>query len=537
MALAQTASRDAGLALLFEKAQAAHRHGALDQAEKRYRAVLARDPQHVGALHLFGYLNYQTGRPAQALHYLAQALKQNGRSSELLSTYGLVLHTLGRLEEALIHYDAALALVPDDAGLINRRGAACLRLGRADEALAAFDRVLARDSAHLDALGNRGNALVALNRPEEALACYDAAMRAGGESVQLLTNRAHALRRLDRVDEAIADVARALGRDANFAEAAFELALAQLARGDYAEGWRNYERRWQTGAFAVHRRDFKPPLWTGGQVLGGRTILLHAEQGFGDAIQFVRYAPLVAERGATVVLEVQPELVRLMAGVTGVARAVARGGKPIPFDCHCPLMSLPRAFGTTLDSVPAATPYLTVSAADVAAWAARLPQGRPRVGVCWAGRGSHSNDVNRSLLLTRFADVWNGVDADIVNLQHKPSDDERALLQARGVIDVSAPLHDFADTAALVKNLDVVVSVDTAVAHLAAALAVPTVVMLPFAADFRWLRERFDSPWYPTAKLFRQPRFADWQPVIEEVRGHLAPVLATRRPSLSHPAP
>ena len=530
MALAQTASRGPDLALLFDQAHAAHRDGALAQAEKRYKAVLARDPQHVGALHLLGYLNYQSGRPAQALNYLAEALKQNGRSCELLSTYGLVLHTLGRIDEALAHYDAALALAPDDADLINRRGAACLRLGRAPEALAGFDRVLAREPKHVDALGNRGNALVALNRPEEAIASYDAAMHLGGENVQLLTNRAHALRRLDRLDEAVADFERALACDPSFAEAAFELALVQLTRGNYAEGWRNYERRWQAGAFAVHRRTFKSPLWTCEQRLAGRTILLHAEQGFGDVIQFVRYAPLVAARGATVVLEVQPELTRLMTGIAGVGRVVARGDRLPPFDLQCPLMSLPRAIGTSVDTIPAATPYLRVGAAEVAAWAARLPQGRPRIGICWAGRSAHSNDSNRSLPLARFAQVWDGIDADVVSLQYQPRDEERALLQRRGdVVDVSVHLHDFADTAALIENLDLVVTVDTAVAHLAGALAVPTLVMLPFAADFRWLRGRADSPWYPTATLFRQPRFAEWQPAIDEARAQVVRRLAARR--------
>jgi hypothetical protein len=524
MALVRTAIQGADLALLFEKAQAAHRDGALAQAEKRYKAVLARDPQHVGALHLLGYLKFQMGCPAEALNRLAQALKVNGRSSELLSTYGLVLHTLGRFDEALMHYDAALALAPDDVDLINRRGAACLRLGRADEALAAFERVLARDPQHIDALGNRGNALVALNRPEEAITTYVAAMHAGGESAQLLTNRAHALRRLDRLDDAITDLARALARDTNFAEARFELALAQLARGDTAEGWSNYEHRWRTAAFALHRRDFKSPLWTGEQSLERRTILLHAEQGFGDTLQFVRYAPLVAERGATVVLEVQPELVRLMTGLAGVARVVSRGDKLVPFDLHCPLMSLPRAFGTGVDTVPATTPYLRVSTAEIASWAARLPQGRPRIGVCWAGRSSHSNEVNRSIPLVRFAHLWDGIDVDVVSLQYRPNDAERALLQSRGVIDVAAHLHDFADTAALIENLDLVVSVDTAIAHLAGALAVPTLIMLPFAADFRWLRERTDSPWYQNATLFRQPRFGDWQPVIEQVRAHFVRV-------------
>jgi len=529
MAFAQTASRGADLALLFEKAHAAHREGALALAERRYKAVLARDPDHADALHLLGYLNYQAGRPVQALRYLAHALKHDGRSSALLSTYGLVLHALGRIGEALTQYDAALALAPDDADLLNRRGAACLRLDRAEEALATFDRVLARDAEHADALGNRGNTLVALNRPEEAIASYDAAIRLGGESAQLLTNRAHALRRLDRLDEAIADLDRALKRNPDFAEARFELALTQLARGETAEGWANYECRWQTGAFAVHRRSFKSPLWTGEQALAGRTVLLHAEQGFGDAIQFARYAPLVAERGATVVLEVQPELKRLMAGAAGVDRVVARGEKVVSFDFHCPLMSLPRAFGTTVGSVPSATAF-HVRDTDVAAWAARLPQGRPRIGVSWAGRGSHNNDINRSLPLARFARLSEGVDADFISLQYRPSEDERALLQGRGnVFDASPLLHDFADTAALMKNLDVVVSVDTAIAHLAGALAIPTLVMLPFAADFRWLRERADSPWYPSVTLFRQPRFADWPPVIEDVRAHLVRMVAARR--------
>jgi len=529
MATAQTATNGADLALLFDRAHAAHRDGALAQADKRYKAVLARDPHHVGALHMLGYLNYQAGRPAQALQYLAQALKQNGRSAEILSTFGLVLHTLGRFDEALTHYDTALAFTPEDADLVNRRGAACLRLGRADEALANFERVLALHPRHVDALGNRGNALVALNRPEEAIASYDAAIRIGGERAQLLTNRAHASRRLDRLDEAAADLERALAIEPDFAEASFERALARLACGDFAGGWRDYERRWQTGAFAVHRRTFRSPLWTGEQTLEGRTILLHAEQGFGDAIQFVRYAPLAAARGATLVLEVQPELARLMAGVSGVDRAIARGDKLPRFDFHCPLMSLPRAFGTTLESVPAKTPYLEARDADVSAWAARLPQGRPRIGVCWAGSRSHSNDLNRSLPLARFAEVWKGTDAHIVSLQQAPSDDDRALLCECGVAEVAWMLRDFADTAALIKNLDVVVTVDTAIAHLAGALAVPTLVLLPFAADFRWLRERPDSPWYPTARLFRQPRFAEWQPAVEEVREQLRQICAPLR--------
>jgi tetratricopeptide (TPR) repeat protein len=522
MTLRQAVRSGADLALLFEKAHAGHSSGALAQAERRYKAILDRDPQHFDALHLLGFLNYQLGRPAQALRYLASALKQDGHSPDLLSNYGLVLHALARNEEAISAYDSALALDPDNPDILNRLGVACLHLGRAEAALAAFDRVLSRDPAHIEAIGNRGNALLKLNRLDDAVASYDAALQAGGVSARLLTNRAHVLRRLDRVDEAVTDLRKARSLEPVFAEAAFELGLAQLALGDYENGWAHYERRWETGAFIGQRRSFKSPLWTGAQSPKDRTILLHAEQGFGDTIQFVRYAPLLAQRGARVVLEVQPELHRLLAQLSGVDRVVARGDKLPPFDLHCPLMSLPHAFKTTVASIPAQTPYLSIAHPERAKWAGVLPAGKPLVGICWAGEKSHRNDVNRSVPLASFAELWNGVDAHIVGLQYRPDDEARAFLRACGnVTETSERLEDFVDTAALISCLDVVVTVDTAVAHLAGALSVPTIVMLPRSADFRWLRMRDDSPWYPTVKLFRQPAHKDWDAVVAAVRQHL----------------
>jgi tetratricopeptide (TPR) repeat protein len=515
----QTAYAGSNLTRLLQKAHAAHVDGAIAQADKFYKAILEHDPDNFEVLHCLGVLNHQCGRLAQALRFLTAALKRNARSAEVLSSYGLVLHALGRTEEALASYGAALAIEPDNTDVLNKQGIALLDLGRPQEALTSLDRALARDPVHVEALGNRGNALLKLNRPDEAIASYDAVGRIESSSARLLTNRAHALRRLDRTEEALADLHQAVALDPNHAEAQFELGMVQLTLGNYDDGWIAYERRWATGAFAPHRRDFKSPLWTGEQSVNGRTILLHGEQGLGDTIQFVRYAAKVARLGATVILEVQPELVALMAGMEGPARVIARGEKFAPFELHCPLMSLPRACKTNAASIPMDVPYIKVPEIQAAKWAKHLPVKRPLVGVCWVGRRSHHNDANRSIALARFAPLFEIPDVRFVSLQRDLSVDDRMLLRSyRNVLDVGDDLRDFVDTAGLISQLDLVLSVDTAVAHLAGALAKPMVVLLPFAADFRWLRARDDCPWYPSARLFRQPRFDDWESVIEQVR-------------------
>ena len=512
----------ANLGRLFQKAHAAHIDGALAQAERLYKAILERDPNNFDALHLLGFLHHQQGRSARALPFLAAAVRLNARSAEVLSNYGLVLHALDRIGEALASYDAALAIEPGNADLLNWRGIALLDLGRPQEALMSLERALAEDSAHVDALGNRGNAFLKLNRPDEAIACFDKARGIGGDNARLLTSRAHALRRIDRPEEALVDLRRAVALDPNHAEAQFELGMALLALGNFEEGWRAYEKRWATRAFAHRLRGFGSPLWAGAQPVDGRTILLHGEQGFGDTIQFVRYVARVAQSGATVLLEVPSELVGLMAGVKGAARVLASGGKLPPFDLHCPLMSLPRAFGTNAASIPADVPYIKIPEIRAAEWTTRLPVGKPLVGFAWAGRPTHNNDANRSIALARFMRLFDVAGIQFVSLQREASADDMALLRSRSnVLDVGGKLVDFVDAAALISRLDLVVSVDTAVAHLAGALAKPVCVLLPFAADFRWLRARDDSPWYPTARLFRQPRFGDWDSAIELVCRYL----------------
>jgi hypothetical protein len=289
--------------------------------------------------------------------------------------------------------------------------------------------------------------------------------------------------------------------------------------GRFGEGWRDYESRWKTEAF--QRRDFVQPLWMGTEPLDGRTILLHAEQGLGDTLQFVRYAPLLARSGAKVVLEVQPALLSLLSEIDGIA-AIPQGEKLPPFDLHCPLMSLPLAFGTELDSIPAEIPYLRVSADRASKWRERLGERRvPRIGIAWAGSAAHKNNRRRSIALERFVPLFAVDGVELVSLQKELSPADAGMLAEHGALQLGEELGDFADTAAVISLLDLVVSVDTSVVHLAGAIGRPVWALIPFAPDFRWMLAREDSPWYPTVRLFRQPQLSDWDSVLERVRVEL----------------
>jgi tetratricopeptide (TPR) repeat protein len=498
----------------FRRARRVHERGELDEAERLYADILRRHPEHFDALHLLAMLNYQRGRLDAALALLRAALRIDGARADAQSDLGLVLLALARCEEALAAYEAAHALAPDDPDALNGRGVALMRLSRTAEALASFERALALAPDHIDALGSRGNALLKLNRPGEAVASYDAGLRLAPGHARLLTNRAIALRRLDRPHEALLGLSRALVSNPDFAEARFVESLVKLALGDFAAGWSGYESRWATTALAPHRRDFKRPLWLGDRPLAGRTILLYAEQGYGDTIQFVRYAPRVAALGARVILEVQPELVRLMAALPDIE--VIAHGQPLPaFDLQCPLMSLPLAFRTQLSTIPADIPYIGLPAEDAAASPDDDRERRPLVGLVWAGDPLHKNDSNRSMPLSTLRPLLDLPQLQFVSLQQEVGAQDTEVLRHHPGLRTAGPFRDFAATAAAIAQLDAVVAVDTAVAHLAGAMGKPLFLLLPFGADFRWLRERPDSPWYPGARLFRQHAFDDWGRAVD----------------------
>jgi tetratricopeptide (TPR) repeat protein len=512
------------LSRLQRQAYHSFQQGELDRAERLCAGILQHRPEDFDALHLLGMLHFQRHRVVEALRFLARALKVNSNSADALSNLGLALHATGRYDEAISSYGHALDLAPDHPEILYNLGNALLALGRGDDALLNYEAVLAIAPGHVGALVNSGNALLLLNQPARAMASYDAALATMPDHPQILTNRGHARRRLDKPTEALADFKAALTAAPQFAEAHFELAMTQLAMGDFDAGWKSYEWRWKTGAFARHRRPFDTAPWLGDAPIIGKTILLHAEQGFGDTIQFIRYAPLLAGQGAKVVCEVQPELQPLLSENPMLRDiAVVAAGAPLPaFDLHCPLLSLPLALGTQPETIPAAIPYLAAPAERVANWQARLPPGRPRAGFVWSGQSSHNNDSNRSIALARLSALFEDERIRCFSLQRDlRATDAEALRDLPNLVHLGGELRDFADTAAVISLLDVVISVDTAVAHLAGALGKPVILLLPYAADFRWLRQRCDSPWYPSAKLLRQPAFGDWDSAIARAASEL----------------
>jgi hypothetical protein len=424
-------------------------------------------------------------------------------------------------------------MASDAARDLWRLGNAQSAEGRFEAAIESYGAALAEDPTLAEAHLNRGNALKELEHWAEALAAYDAVLRLRPGDAVALSNRGIVLKELHRFDEALGDFDRAIACDPTNITARYNRGLLALLLGRLPEGFDDYETRWLDPRGSLHalRRDFTAPRWNGDEPLGGRRILLYAEQGFGDTLQFCRYIPTIAAAGAHVVLEVPAALVALLADLEGVTRIVAAGRALPTFDCHCPLMSLPFAVGTTLATIPHRIPYLHAEAAKVQAWRARLAGlPRPWVGLAWAGSPVHRNDRNRSMALHTLLTAL-PAELRYVSLQKFVPASDRAVLDAAGRLhDWTDELHDYSDTAALIEALDVIVAVDTSVAHLAGSLGKPCWVMLPFHPDWRWLLDRRDSPWYPSLVLFRQPARGDWDDVLVRVAAAL-------RQCMSDPAP
>ncbi|WP_158921481.1 tetratricopeptide repeat protein [Acidisphaera sp. S103] len=438
---------------VFAAALHYHQAGRLDIAERMFRQVLASQPRHADSLHLLGVIAYQTGRRDLAMELIGKAIAINPREASSRSNLGNLLLEQGRLEEAVASYRKAIALRPGFS----------------------------------EAANNLGNALKALGRLDEAVGSYRLALE-------------------PRPDDA---------------EVHYNLAMALLARGDMAAGWAEHEWRWKTRQLSRGYRGFAQPQWFG-EAADGRTLLIHAEQGFGDTIQFCRYAPLAAAMGWRVVLEVPRPLVRLLGGLPGVERVVAFGEALPDFDLQCPMLSLPLALGTTLATIPGDGPYLQADAGQCSAWRVRLDaldRPGPRVGLVWAGNprahlpGTAAIGRQRSIAPERLAPLLALPNLHFVSLQK----DGVAPPADASLTDFMGEVGDFADTAALIGCLDLVVSIDTSVAHLAGALGKPVWLLTCFDPCWRWLTERRDSPWYPGMRLYRQPRPGDWEAVVAAV--------------------
>jgi tetratricopeptide (TPR) repeat protein len=546
------------LAQTMQDAVALHQQGRLREAEKLYARVLKAAPDQFDALHLLGLAKAQGGQMGEAHRLISGALKLNPKMPDAWVNLANVLHALKRDTEALDCLDKALALRPGDANALQSRGNALLALGRPQEALACFDEVLARNPRHGEArlnrgsalaglgrtapaladfdtalalmpghpaaLYNRGNALAALGRYDEALAAFDRALAAAPGHGNAWNNRGRALQALDRHAEAVASFDKAIELQKDNADAHFNRALSLLTLGDLARGFEQYEWRWQRSGMRDTRRGYGKPLWLGEYPLARKTILLHAEQGLGDTIQFARYAPRLARAGATVVLEVQPELKNLLAGVEGVASCHARGDQLPAYDVHCPLGSLPLAFKTEPASIPADIPYLRADQGRLAQWRARIDDlpGK-RITIAWAGNASHANDRNRSIDLKLLEPLLALEGTSFLSIQRElRGDDAETLARLSNVRHLGGEFADMADTAAIAALTDLTISVDTSVVHLAGALGRPVWVMLPFAPDWRWTLSGGNCPWYPQARLFRQPALGDWPGAIAALRAELA---------------
>lgn len=522
------AGNGADLAALVKRASECFHRGQLAQAEALAREALRFEPRHSATLQLLGLVALRKGEHPAALGFLGKAAKYDPKNASAHLNLGCAQQQAGDLAEALTSFTRTVGLQPGHAEAHCNRAGVLLALGRPAEALAAYDRALGLRPDIAEALDGRGNALADLGRHEESLAAYGRALEARPGYVEALGNRAFVLTDLNRYAEALRDYDAALSLRPGFGRLHFDAAMALLVTGDFARGWREFEWRWRVEGGEQQVRGFTQPQWLGADELRGRTILLHAEQGLGDTLQFCRYVPMVAARDARVLLEVQKPLTTLLAQLPGVAQVIAHG-EPLPaFDLHCPLLSLPLAFGTDLGSIPAPASYLAADPDRVERWRQRLgvPRGR-RIGLVWSGSARHRNDRNRSVALPALRPLLTG-GVEVFSLQKElRAEDRKALRDIPALRHFGDELHDFADTAALVECLDLVITVDTSVAHLAGALGKPAWILLPFAPDWRWLLEREDSPWYPRARLFRQPAMGDWASVIERVAAELA-ALPTR---------
>ena len=523
------ASFDSALRVQPDHAEALCNRGLTLHELKRFeealasyeRALIAR-PDYAEALCNRGISLHDLDRFDEALASYDRALTLRPRYAEALSNRGLTLHELKRFEEALASYERALIVRPDYAEALSNRGMTLRELNRLEDAVESYDRALALRPEFAKALSNRGNALHELNRFEEALASFDRALRIDPEYAEAFSNRGVTLHSLIRFQEALSNFDRALKLRPDHADTHYNEALCRLLIGDFDRGWEKSEWRWETGHTSDKKRNFVQPLWLGSSDIAGKTVLLHGEQGFGDMIQFSRYVPLVAERAGRVILEISEPLRELMGTLSGAAQIISKGD-PLPhFDLHCPLLSLPLAFTTGLKTIPSALPYLRASPQALLRWDARLGlRRRPRIGLVWSGRPTHKNDRNRSVKLRALLPLLD-IDAVFVSLQHDlRADDAATLKDQKNIIHFGDELRDFSDTAALISNLDLVISVDTSVAHLAGALSKPVWVLLPFIPDWRWLLDRDDSPWYPTARLFRQGNNRVWDDAIVRVRDAL----------------
>ena len=544
-----------------------HQQGKLVEASDIYQELLKENPNNYDALHFLGIVKASFGQPTEARELIERSLKatrkntayienylavlfqigdyermaeisaiairENGRTEPFQYALAVALLKLGRPQDAITEFDSLLSKNPNHLAGNNEKASALAELKKYDEALSYVEKALKINPRYPDGLINKANILFEQGRFEAAVVAYQQALKINPKLSTAWFGSGNAFRDLGKYDDAIAAYDKAISLNKQYAQAYFNKALVSLCVGNYEEGWRLFEWRWQNRYLKPYKKQFSQPLWLGEELLAGKTILLHAEQGLGDTIQFCRYAKLVAELGAKVILEVPKALTNLLANLSGVARITEEGSQLPPFDFQCPLMSLPLAFKTTLSNVPADVPYIKSDEEKSNFWKEKLSQKRKlRVGLVWSG-GFRPNQpevwaVNRrrNIPLAKLTVLMHpGI--EFYSLQKgEPAETELGDLKRNHqpgaeIIDFTNLLADFSDTAALIDNLDLVISVDTSTAHLAGAMGKPVWILNRFDTDWRWLSDKIDNPWYPTARLYRQQKVGDWDEVAQRVKTDL----------------
>lgn len=545
-----------------------HRQGQFAQAEMLYKEVLKREPANHDAFHYLGLIACQTRRFDEALSLISRAIELAPHAGQFYSNRAVALNALGRFEEAVADYDTAISLNPGFADAHFNRGNSLASLGRGPEAIEAYDRTLALNAAHvaahmqrgktLQGLGQledavasfsaavavnplnaeaarlRGDALKDLGRFEGAVASYDGALGLNPQDVVAHSNRGGALRQLGRIDEAVASYRHAVELQPDFAMAHHNLAVCLLTRGDWEEGFREYEWRKLCPDFGRDDR-FTEPAWTGEQDLAGTTLFIHPELFLGDLIQFSRYALAAEAKGASVKLAAPEHMHGLLRSLSPTIEIVSESGSAAPFDYHCALMSLPGAFATTPERTPAPIPYLHLDPVRAEAWKRQLGPEGVRIGVCWQGSTlTYAATMRRAFALCDLHGISKRPGVRLISLQKHDGLDQLQNLPAGMTVETLGDAFDeggdaFLDTAAVMAACDLVITADTAVAHLAGALGVKTWIAIPYAPDWRWLLGRTDSPWYPSVRLFRQASRGDWDGVFSAMEQALAAEIGDRQ--------
>jgi tetratricopeptide (TPR) repeat protein len=507
-----------------------HLNGRLQIAAALYQEIVEIRSNHPEALHGLGIIAYQQNNYDQALDYIGQAIAQKPESAQFYYNLGLVLIALAEPHRAIAAFNAAIGKKGDYAEAYYNLGNVFKALGKPDEAVENYKQVIAIQPQFVEAHYNLGNALKVSGRLEEAMVAFQECIRLKPEFPEPHNNMGLILKEQGRLEAALDCYSRAIDLQPQFAAAHWNRSLVLLLKGDFSHGWREYEWRFQRGKWPRNfLKHHTAPKWDGSP-FDAKRLLVFAEQGIGDTLQFIRYLPKVKELGGTVIFEAMASLIELLRGFEGIDELVTHNpelSSAVGCDFCIPLLSLPRLFNSNLNTIPAPISYLDPDPEKSKLWRGRVGQEGFRVGIVWAGRPEHENDHHRSCALEYFIPMAQMEGIRLFGLQKGEATRQvKKLPDGRVVENLGEDFENFADTAGAVANLDLVISVDTSVAHLAGAMGKPVWLLLPFAPDWRWLMQREDSPWYPSMRLFRQKSRGDWPGVFQRVASELKNISA-----------